>query len=82
MVEMKPEDPWNPTNEELDTLIEYCLPLDDNFGDRVFYAILDGTQWPAASLNIFYEVRDRLDSNCPDSFTNMVEGFESGLEDY
>lgn len=76
------KDYWKPTDEELQVLIEYCLPFDAEFGERIFSAILAYPEHPAANLNVFYEVRDKLDENCPESLINMIQGFESVAEYY
>lgn len=77
------KDYWNPTDEELQVVIDRCLPLDDKFGDRIFELIKE-TRKPftssSAYLNVLYEVRDKLVYDCPESFEQMIEGYESGVE--
>jgi hypothetical protein len=77
------KDYWNPTEEELQAVVDKCLPLDDKFGDRVFQLLRDNRKpftSSSAILNMLYDIRDHLCYDCPSSFELMIEGYESGVK--
>lgn len=74
------KDLWNPTEEELNGLIESAKPFDDGFVDRLF-EFGHGLYAPAW-LNVVFQLRDLLEKVLEPKYLERFELLSDCLDEY